>query len=143
MNSKKKKRRIPRGDNRVEDLYELENHELPYGVKFKDLHEIQEFVNRVTGSPEWLAMGNSPGHIRVFDWGESTSSEARGANEIWLARKHWDTQVVLHELAHHVVPKVNHRAPWVRAYLLLINYFMGAHYVPIYTKAFKRVGVKL
>ncbi len=138
MTSSKRKR-----DNNVAALYAAENNELPYGVKFRDIGEIQRFTNMVTASPQWLAMGNVPGHVRVFDWGESQHSEARGPNEIWLARKHWDTQVILHELAHIVDPKENHGPKWIRAYLLLINYFMGSYYTDVYTAAFKRVGVKV
>jgi hypothetical protein len=141
MNSKKSN--VDRTDNRVDNLYAAENHELPYGVKFLNMEEVQNFVDLVTGSPEWNAMGNVPCHVRVFDWGESCSSEAREPNEIWLARKHFDTQVVLHELAHLVIPKAKHGPEWVRVYLLLIHYFMGSHYVALYTKAFKRVGVKV
>lgn len=130
-------------DNNVSALYDCENHELPYGHKIASLKDIQDFVNRITESAEWQAMGNVPCHVQVFDWGENAHSEARGANEIWLARKHWDTQVVLHELAHIVTPKSSHGPKWVRAYLLLITFFMGSYYADLYTKAFKRIGVRL
>lgn len=139
MTSKRKAKR----DNNVLALYDCENHELPFGCKFANLFVIQEYVNRITESTEWQILGNVPCHVRVFDWGESQHSEARGPNEIWLARKHWDTQAVLHELAHIATPKAAHGPRWVRAYLLLVIFFMGSFYADLYTKAFKRIGVKL
>lgn len=143
MSSKKRRRPSLRSDNNVEHIYEAENHELSYAHRFTCLSDIQTFVNRVTASAPWEALGNVPRYIRVFDWGDNESSEARGSNEIWLARKHWDLQVILHELAHHVSPKTRHGPAWVRAYLLLIQYFMGQFYMETYAKAFKRIGVKL
>ncbi len=138
MISKTKKR-----DNNVAALYDAENHELPFGVKFHDWREILNYVDLVTSSAEWRALGNVPSHVRMFDWGESPHSEARGPNEIWLARKHWDTQVVLHELAHIATPSANHGPRWVKAYLLLMTFFMGSYYTELYTAAFKRVGVRV
>jgi len=138
MTSKARKR-----DNNVEALYKAENSELPFGVKFKNLDEIQLFANLVTASPEWNALGNVPCHVRIFDWGENSYSEARDPNEIWLARKHWDTQVVLHELAHIAVPQARHSSRWVRTYLELLESFMGSHYERVYRAAFKRIGVRL
>lgn len=144
MNSaKKKRRRRSRSDNNVGELYYVENHELPVGALFTSIEDIRNLVNLITTSPEWQAMGNIPSRVRVFDWGENEGSEASGGDQIWLCRKHWHLQAVLHELAHIATPKARHGAPWVRAYLLLIHYFMGSHYVPLYTKAFKRIGVKL
>jgi putative metallohydrolase (TIGR04338 family) len=129
-------------DNNVADLYDVENKELPTGASFSSKESIQSFVDFVTSTPAWLALGNVPERVRVFDNGDNEESHAK-PYEIWLARRHWNTQVVLHELAHQATPKSEHGPAWVQTYLVLVTYFMGRHYADVYTRAFRRVGVKV
>lgn len=130
-------------DNHVERLYELETYELPEGESFRSIHKVRDFVNMVVRSDAWNALGNVPNRVRVFDWGDSDESEARDDGSIWLARAHWNVATVLHELAHVATPRSQHGPHFIRVYLVLVTYFMGTYYADLYTKAIKRVGIKL
>lgn len=131
-------------DNNVEMLYHLENTSLSVGQKFTDKAQIQSFVDYITASGFWRhSMNENPGlpsSIRVFSFGDSSHSEQRYPNEIWLAVRHWDQQVVLHEIAHFFAD--NHTPKFVRAYLNLVAQFMGIEYAAEYRRAFLVGGVK-
>ncbi len=138
MTSKRK----TRSDNKVKELYRLENCELPRGAEFTSKEQIQAFVDEVTSDVNWIGAAiNVPRKVKVFDYGDSLESVAE-KNEIWLARKHWCAQVVLHELAH-ICGHHHHGVEFTRAYLWLIRNFMGVAYEERYKAAFKRVGIEV
>jgi len=120
----------------------LEAYELPVGGEFATIEQVRDFIRLVVRSDAWNAMGNLPNAVRVFDWGDSEYSQVMPDHAIWLARHHWNMSSVLHELAHIAAPKTHHGPAWVRSYLVLLSYFMGQYYADLYTKAFKREGVK-
>ena len=136
------KKRLCKRDNNVKVLYELENAELPCGAKFKDLDEVRDYVGFVTGSALWRNSDGLPQHVRVFSLGDLDYSESHKPNEIWLARRHWDQQVVLHELAHFFHKDFGHPGNFVAAYLTLVEWFMGKEFARRYRAAFIREGIK-
>lgn len=144
MKRKTKKPRKKNTDNNVNNLYRLENDELPQGATFSTIQNAQSYVDFVTASHFWKDCGKyeRPESIKVYDWGDSVTSEARDPHEIWLARRHWTQQSVLHELSHFLAPE-GHGPKFVRAYLSVIAHFMGLELSRRYARAFKRGGIKL
>jgi len=143
MKSKTKNKTKPR-DNNVRMLYHLENTSLPVGRRFSDTKQIQEFVDYITASNFWhvakMRDPELPGSLRVFSLGDKAYSEQVYPNEIWMAIKHWDQQVVLHEVAHFFAD--NHTPKFVRAYLDLITQFMGLEFAAEYRRAFRLGKIK-
>lgn len=141
-----KSKRQASTDNNVKMLYYLENNSLPVGRRFTEKAQIQSFVDYITGSGFWTMQKEIhpllPPSILVFSFGDSEYSEAREPNEIWLACKHWNAQVVLHELAHFFSPEDHHGPKFVRAYIALISHFMGLEYAAEYSRAFRVGGIK-
>lgn len=129
-------------DNNVKRIYELEEYELPVGEKLRSIGDVRRLVNMVVRSDVWNVLGNVPNAVRVFDWGDSEYSMATDDHAIWLARHHRNVASVLHELAHIACPRTKHGKQWVRTYLMLVTYFMGTFYADLYTKAFKREGIR-
>lgn len=125
-------------------LYHLENNTLYKGARFSGKEQIQSYVDFITASEIWhryrAVAPKLPASIHVFSFGDSEYSEQRFPNEIWLAERHWDQQVVLHELAHFF--EDNHSPAWVRAYLQLVAQFMGVEIAAQYRRAFRMGGIK-
>lgn len=129
-------------DNSVQTIYLLENRELPRGQIFSDLDQVRAFVAFVTGSSMWRNRLCAPQSIQVYSLGDLKYSQAKHPNEIWLARRHWNQQVVLHELAHFWAKPEGHGPRFIGAYLTLMEWFMGEEYASRYREAFKREGIK-
>lgn len=131
-------------DNNVKMLYHLENNALYKGAKFSSVEQIQSYVDFITGSNYWRRCSedrsNLPGTVKVFSNGDNDFSQQRYPNEIWMAIKHWDQQVVLHELAHFF--EDNHGPGYVRHYLNLIAQFMGLEIAAQYRRAFNANKIK-
>lgn len=130
-------------DNRKRMLYWMEDRALDTGQKFSSITEVQTYVNKVTNSAFWqsaVERAGVPATILVFSNGDHNSSYAEDPCEIWMAIKHWNQQVVLHELAHFFCE--GHPPEYVRAYLDLIANFMGLEIAKQYRQAFKLVKVK-
>lgn len=131
-------------DNNVKLLYHLENHELPAGRRFASIVEAQEYVNFITATNVWVKTPGLPRFVKVYSLGDLDYSEAQPSNEIWLANRHLDQQVVLHELAHFFRQGTpNHGPAFVNFYLFLVGAFMGTWYADVYREAFEREGIKL
>lgn len=108
-----------------------------------DIHECRAFVKKVTHSKWWKQRGGYR-DVQVKDGRGTTRAQAYGRMAIGLPRGMRSKWVILHELAHTLVPypRPGHGRRFVQVYIDLVHRFLGKEYAQSMRKAFREDGLK-
>lgn len=95
------------------------------GIKFEYLSEVQQYVDGITQSSEWLGMSKV-----IVEFGHNPlQALAVGTNCIQLPERAWIEHIVLHELAHLATFDIDddewHGPVFAKEYMRLVKWKMG------------------
>jgi len=130
-------------DGQRQKLYDSETG-VPLGKQFKDIEKAQKFVDKVLDSA-WFNRRFDLTDVRLEMTQGWTKSYCRPSQKlIRLLDCHLNERIVLHELAHAIVPKPHshHGRLFSAIYLDLVRHFIGEDAYDALLKGYRRENVK-
>jgi len=130
-------------DNQRQKVYRAERESLHNkGEKFKDLKEVNTYINHILSSHYWKKL-NGSWHIEVRDGRGRKAACAFDRETIALPKWARQDVVIIHELAHTVVnfnsrKVASHGREFAKTFLGLVKRFMGRESYLLLKESYKK-----